>query len=726
MINKLIISNIASFDSDGIKIADLNKINYIYGGNGVGKTTISNYINSLTNTKTSTELENEYSNCSSDYNSEEKIFVYNQKFSENVIVEKQIPGIFSLGENAKLYEEQLEEYKKSKINNEKKLENANHNLIIAKDELANSKNKFIDYLWRIYRDKESELYSVFNKTAFYNRNNKQKFYEQYQNDKKDFDKLSPQLSIDELINRTEKVYDTDLSQVSLISEFKLSTDTLDFDIFKEEIIGTENIDFSEMINSLNIQDWVAKGTDIIEENHMTQCPMCQRELTDNIVANLKNYFDSTYTEKIEILNKSVALYKNYYSELRNLLVELKENDFLSRNSIVEIELEAETINNKNEKILESKLVNPSTKQEIENFDDVLDNLRLLIKNANSSIEDHNKIVNNRSESKQRLIKEVKINFFKLANKYSKEHYEGIETNQKKVNGININIEKVSKSIKEIDTEVEKIKNKISGIEFTVSDINKQLQLFGFYNFKVKVMNETSYSLIRENGDLVSNNLSEGEKTFISFLYFYHTIIKDKDSKKIIVIDDPISSLDSSILYVVSSIIKQLVKKKENLNIDQLIISTHNTYFFKEITYKSDNNLTNYYILRKNKGISYIKKYKNNPINSSYELLWKELKEAKEKPNSSVPNIMRRILEEYFTFLGNKKLDELVQAFDEEEQIIADSLIKFSHDGTHRIKDDLYVEQTGETYEKFYYVFEELFKKNNQHSHYQMMKNSVGN
>lgn len=726
MINKLIISNIASFDLDGIEIADLNKINYIYGGNGVGKTTISNYINSLTNTKTSTELENEYSNCSSDYNSEEKIFVYNQKFSENVIVEKQIPGIFSLGENAKLYEEQLEEYMKSKINNEKKLENANRNLIIAKDELANSKNKFIDYLWRIYRDKESELYSVFNKTAFYNRNNKQKFYEQYQNDKKDFDKLSPQLSIDELINRTEKVYDTDLSQVSLISEFKLSTDTLDFDIFKEEIIGTENIDFSEMINSLNIQDWVAKGTDIIEENHMTQCPMCQRELTDNIVANLKNYFDSTYTEKIEILNKSVALYKNYYSELRNLLVELKENDFLSRNSIVEIELEAETINNKNEKILESKLANPSTKQEIENFDDVLDNLRLLIKNANSSIEDHNKIVNNRSESKQRLIKEVKINFFKLANKYSKEYFESIETNQKKVNGININIEKVSKSIKEIDTEVEKIKNKISGIEFTVSDINKQLQLFGFYNFKVKVMNETSYSLIRENGDLVSNNLSEGEKTFISFLYFYHTIIKDKDSKKIIVIDDPISSLDSSILYVVSSTIKQLVKKKENLNIDQLIISTHNTYFFKEITYKSDNNLTNYYILRKNKGISYIKKYKNNPINSSYELLWKELKEAKEKPNSSVPNIMRRILEEYFTFLGNKKLDELVQAFDEEEQIIADSLIKFSHDGTHRIKDDLYVEQTGETYEKFYNVFEELFKKNNQHSHYQMMKNSVGN
>lgn len=94
MINKLVISNVASFDSNGIEIKDLNKVNYIYGGNGVGKTTISNYLNSLTNTNTATESEIDYSNCSSDYNSDEEIFVYNQRYLENVIVEKQIPGIF--------------------------------------------------------------------------------------------------------------------------------------------------------------------------------------------------------------------------------------------------------------------------------------------------------------------------------------------------------------------------------------------------------------------------------------------------------------------------------------------------------------------------------------------------------------------------------------------------------------------------------------------------------
>lgn len=185
-------------------------------------------------------------------------------------------------------------------------------------------------------------------------------------------------------------------------------------------------------------------------------------------------------------------------------------------------------------------------------------------------------------------------------------------------------------------------------------------------------------------------------------------------------------MDSSILYVVSSIIKQLISDRERLNIKQLFIFTHNTYFHKEITFKSIKEITNYYILRKNKGISYIESYEKNPITSSYELLWKELNDAKSKPSSFVPNTMRRILEEYFEFLGNKKLDQLVEDFEESERLIVDSLIKFTHDGSHRIKEDLYVEQSDEIYRRYYEVFEKIFEVNEQHAHYKMMMETVNN
>lgn len=722
MINKIAISDVASFDSKGIEIEDLNKVNYVYGGNGVGKTTISNYMNTLANTDSNSEYD--FSNCSSDYTTEEEIFVYNQSYLENVIVEKHIPGIFSLGKDVKAYEEQLEELEGDKSRKQGKLDNAIQNLSSSKEEFQAAENRFIEYLWEIYRDKKRNLFFVFDKTAFYHRNNKTRFYKQYNDDKQHYEKLLPQLSEEDLIRRTEKVYDSELSSEQLIPQFEIKVDGNDFSIFKEAIVGKEDLDFSELINSLEIQDWVSTGTDIINEHHLSQCPMCQRKLSDNIVENLENYFDSTYTSKIEQLNRSINIYKDSYSELKAYIEKIKDNYFLNRATLTELEFKLESINHKNEKIIDSKQSSPSTKQELENFEEVLKTLHTIIEEANLSINKHNDIVNNREESKKKVIEEAKIHFFMLTNMNLKSYLDDIKKKNSTKEGLTTYIKNTKKEIKELDEEINKIKDKIAGIEFTANDMNNQLKLYGFHNFYIEAVDDTQYSLVRDNGELVKNSLSEGEKTFISFLYFYHTIIKDKDTRKIVVIDDPISSLDSSILYVVSSIIKQLVWKREDFNIEQIIISTHNTYFHKEITYKYDNNITNFYILRKNNGVSFIKKYDDNPINSSYELLWKELHEAKKIPNSSVPNIMRRILEEYFTFLGNKNLLDLVQAFNEEEQIIADSLIKFAHDGTHRIKDDLYVEQTGETYDKYYKVFEELFKRNEQHAHYKMMVNSV--
>jgi wobble nucleotide-excising tRNase len=42
MIENILIKNTASYNSTGTQLSDLKKINFIYGANGSGKTTISN------------------------------------------------------------------------------------------------------------------------------------------------------------------------------------------------------------------------------------------------------------------------------------------------------------------------------------------------------------------------------------------------------------------------------------------------------------------------------------------------------------------------------------------------------------------------------------------------------------------------------------------------------------------------------------------------------------
>lgn len=80
--------------------------------------------------------------------------------------------------------------------------------------------------------------------------------------------------------------------------------------------------------------------------------------------------------------------------------------------------------------------------------------------------------------------------------------------------------------------------------------------------KEKINNISQYFLKRidaEPSDNVFKTLSEGEKNFISFLYFYQLCLGtdniDRSSKKkIIVIDDPVSSLDSQALFIVTTLI----------------------------------------------------------------------------------------------------------------------------------------------------------------------------
>ena len=44
MIENISIKNVASFNGEGSQLNDLKRINFIYGANGSGKTTISNFL----------------------------------------------------------------------------------------------------------------------------------------------------------------------------------------------------------------------------------------------------------------------------------------------------------------------------------------------------------------------------------------------------------------------------------------------------------------------------------------------------------------------------------------------------------------------------------------------------------------------------------------------------------------------------------------------------------
>ena len=245
--------------------------------------------------------------------------------------------------------------------------------------------------------------------------------------------------------------------------------------------------------------------------------------------------------------------------------------------------------------------------------------------------------------------------------------------------------------------------------------------------------EHYYQIKRENGEIANSTLSEGEITFITFLYFMQLVKggntpETTNSDRIIVIDDPISSLDSTILFVVSSLIKEEIKKikKGETNVLQLILLTHNVYFHKEVSFidsrTRSKNDTCFWILRKNNNKSIIQCYeKENPIQGSYELLWNELRNKDKISIITLQNTMRRVYETYFKVLGKYDDNDILQKFPSlQEKEICRSLLCWVNDGSHCVPDDYSVIPDQEQAERYLKVFKQVFEVTGHVQHYNMM------
>ena len=485
-----------------------------------------------------------------------------------------------------------------------------------------------------------------------------------------------------------------------------------------------------MIEKLDNSDWVKQGRTHFENNDGV-CPFCQQPAPPNFENLLNEYFNETYLKQIEELEQQQS---NYLSKTNAIILQITDlsNSENKDIHIVRLEELKKLLNSKienNKSKIKRKLKEPSNTIILDSLKDEQNLIKTLVKKANDKIKLHNDTVRNITREKSKLtnevwryiVEQIKTNYqtYKTKNTTLTKTIEGLEKSKK---GNNDRKDILIKNIAELEQQN-------TGVEQTKTEINNLLNKFGFTNFKLGDATEEkgSYQIVRPSGERVERTLSEGEKTFITFLYFYHLLKGSFNQElitvdRIVVFDDPISSLDSDILFIVSHLIRKLINeiREKSGNIKQIIILTHNVYFHKEVTYnkgKGTQKLKDetFWIIRKENDFSKIKPYEKNPVQTSYELLWREVNE---NPNSiTIENTLRRIIENYFKMFGGISTDDILKELDDEDKVIANSLLSWSHAGSHGINDDLYV--TTES-EKHLQVFKNIFDKMKHIEHYEMM------
>lgn len=722
MINKISIDDVATF-KEKVEFSP-NLINYIYGFNGSGKTTLSNVL----------AAPDKYDKCIIEKNENDKseMVVYNKKFVDELFSDSsKLKGIFTLGKDSG---EALEIISKSKNTIDDLLkENQGLEKNITKKE--SEKKQYDDELkeecWKI----KTKLFNEFSKSLIGYGTSKDKFKLKCLNVTLDKTKLK---QYSDLVNNYKLLYDNELqikSEIEKVNADELYTIEKN-NIFQEVIKGSDETTVSELINKLNNSDWVKQGLNYLEKSD-NRCPFCQQKLNESIT-HLAEYFNKEYEEKCNNLVELQSQYNEVSDKLLDKVANISNSYFKDDFDMKLYYEKLESLININKKNIELKINAPSNVLKLNFTEDIVSKINEKIINLNMNIRENNKKLSNINDEKNKFVEdlwnyivsqlETEISVFNVKT----------ENCDKALNPMKTKLNENNRKILEEKNIIKENEKKITGITESLIEINKILKSFGFDGFKLSEGNiQGTYKIVRQDGTDVGKTLSEGEYRFISFLYFYHLISGSNESSgitrdKILVIDDPISSLDSNSLFIVSTLVKKLISEcfeSEN-GIKQIFILTHNVYFYKEIVYRGsrDNKKETkekYFVLSKKNEVSSIKEYEKNPIETTYQLLWEELKDENINKNTCC-NTMRRILEYYFNIIGSKDYEKAIDNFEGTDKIVCKSLISCINDNSHYINEEFNIVFDDDMVQKYKKVFKEIFNKLGHIEHYKMMMNEEDN
>ena len=733
MIEGIRIKSVASFGEEQQVIDDLSQNNFFYGANGSGKTTISRVIAD----------EDEYSECTVVWRGGNKLqtLVYNLDFvDKNFNSDAELKGIFTLGEKNEADLKAIEDAKtdadklESDIQGEKKTLAGEDGTGGKEAELENLESEFEGHCWTVKGKYDEDFKEAFKGVRDKKAKFKTKLLAEVEGNKADLQTL------EELKAKCATVFADNLEKMSLIPPL-LYSDLVDLEtveILAKKVIGKEDVDIAAMIKKLGNSDWVKQGLAYYDQNDDI-CPFCQQDTDEAFAESLNKYFDETYLNDIGAIDQLATNYEAHSTAIIQRLQSIVDaapqyldcEKLESQKSLVETKIGA------NKQHIERKKKEASLVVALEFLEGVLDEISLAIKTANEKVALHNKTVDNIGQEKRNLTSQI----WKYVIEEAKAVYDSY-TGRKvpleaAITGLKTGIadKQAEKKIK-LD-EIRGLEKNITSIQPTVDEINALLSSFGFTGFKIaKSLKDGYYSIVRPDGSEAKETLSEGERSFLTFLYFYH-LLKGSTSEsgitenRVVVIDDPVSSLDSDILFIVSNLIKRLFSDIRSGvgHIKQVFVLTHNVYFHKEITFNQKRtdgtmNEETFWIVKKIDQCSVTEKHNDNPVKTSYQLLWNEVKDEK-RSILTIQNTLRRILENYFKILGNINNDEITDKFEGKEKQVCGSLFSWVNDGSHFALDDLYVSCDAAMVDTYLAVFKKIFEKSGHIAHYNMMMGITG-
>jgi len=488
-------------------------------------------------------------------------------------------------------------------------------------------------------------------------------------------------------------------EISPVANAETTVDLLyeGFSAMMEKTASNEAI--AKLKENRVLESWIRTG--LTHHKDTTQCEFCGSTISTDRLTALQRHFSEAYEDltlevasqlsKLEETDLNIALpdERDFMPDLKTQFAAIKVRltDWITWTETVIDELK--NLAKQKRLALESKF---GCDVDISRATDVIQ----IVVDINALVTLHNQkcaqIDSEKTAAKEAIEKHHAASYFQTNDVLAKET--AIQTANDKV-------DKAQNLLTVIASRKMTIEAKIQQQSIAAKKINETVQfLLPDNNISVAEVHGGSFEFLRDGS--LARNLSEGEKTAITFAYFLATLENNGASlnQTVVFIDDPISSLDSNHIYAIYALI---IKRLDSCK--QVFVSTHNCelytllkdfWFDARQQFANRDNASSYYTRRYADSVSQqwhsmledtpnlLRKYK-----SEYEFVFEQLQRfsASQAPSLheayTAPNLLRKFLEAYLGFKKpcvsqwSRKLDLL---FDIDVERI--EIQKFSDDASH--------------------------------------------
>lgn len=500
--------NGATFDNE---VIEPTYVNFFYGRNGVGKSTVARTIEG------DDGVVWQDGRSASDYD----VLVYSQDFiNRNFETYGDLKGVFTVSEPNIKIQKQVEEKTAKKDELDRQAGEYTEQSGQKVTAQQNAEDTFQKACW----DKTRDICGKF-PDAVKGTGRKNLFASAVL-----AVKTPAEQDLDKLAELYRIAYDSQArtySQFSRISAAPTYGRLPGNDLMDKVVVSSSKTPFANFIKALNASDWVRQGHQHYSKEAAGKCPYCQQKLPANFEAEIAACFDEQYQQDISELTRFQSTYAR---ETSAIIDKLKANlsdpmpaldltDYQSKLSLLESNIKI------NEQRIAEKVKEPTSVVSLEDIDSLLIEIGQIIDEINKKIKANNDVVGAQQQKKEECKTAVWAHIAFILQSDITSYKTSLAQLKKDAEDLKNKASQARKDSRALAEEIAELNKQTVNTKAAIDSINALLRDSGFQGFSLREKAGVAnvYEVIREDGS-VAENLSEGERNFIAFLYFYNLVM----------------------------------------------------------------------------------------------------------------------------------------------------------------------------------------------------------